>query len=127
MILVDTSVWVDHLRGDDSYSLAELLDQGRVSIHRMVVGELACGNLHKRDQVLHLLAQLPTITEATHGEVMQFIAAHKLMGRGVGYIDMHLLASAALGNGVRLWTRDKRLAGVARELNLGFVGPDRST
>ena len=126
MILVDTSVWVDHLRSGDS-ALVALLDRGHVHIHRMVIGELACGNLRNRDTILRLLGQLPAVTEATHGEVMHFIETRKLMGRGIGYIDTHLLAAASLGIGVRLWTRDRRLAGLAAALGLGFVEPDRST
>ncbi len=122
MILVDTSVWVDHLRGGEAL-LADLLVQGRVCIHRMVMGELACGNLHNRDAILRLLMQLPAATEATHGEVMQFIELHKLMGRGVGYIDVHLLAAAALSSRTRLWTRDRRLAGTAANMDLRFMEP----
>lgn len=120
MVLVDTSVWIDHLRSGDRL-LADLLDQDRVGIHRMVIGELACGNLRNRDMILRLLTHLPGTPEATHGEVLELIEIHRLMGRGIGYIDVQLLAATALGAGVRLWTRDRRLARVAEEMGLGFA------
>lgn len=122
MILVDTSVWVDHLRSGGT-PLAGLLVEGRVCIHRMIIGELACGNLRDRETILRLLSQLPKVAEATHDEVMRFIEIHQLMGRGIGYIDMHLLTAASLDNGVRLWTRDKRLTGVTVDMGLGFPEP----
>ena len=119
MVLVDTSVWVDHLREGD-HRLEALLESGGVFIHPFVVGELACGNLRNRSNVLSLLRQLPEARQATDREVLLFIENKKLMGRGIGYVDAHLLAATALTESARLWTRDKRLRDVAAELGLGF-------
>ena len=119
MILIDTSVWIDHLRaGDDN--LVTLLDSSQVLAHPLVIGELACGNLHKRDDVLRLLNDLPRAPVASHEEVLHFIESNKLMGQGVGYIDTHLLASAALADTALIWTRDQRLQKIARKLKLAF-------
>ena len=118
MILVDTSVWVDHLRKGDR-GLAELLTASSVLMHPFVIGELACGNLRKRDQILVLLKDLPRAAVPTDDEVLFFIERHTLMGRGLGYVDVHLLASVALHGTARLWTRDKRLRAVADSLGLG--------
>jgi predicted nucleic acid-binding protein len=120
MILVDTSVWVDHLRKGDR-GLAELLTASSVLMHRFVIGELACGNLRKRDQILALLKDLPRAAVATDDEVLFFIERHALMGRGLGYVDVHLLSSAALHGTARLWTRDKRLRAAADSLGLGHA------
>ena len=117
MILVDTSVWVDHLRSGVP-ELAGLLEDGEASTHPFVVGELACGNLRNRAEVLELLGNLPELPVATHGEVMEVIEGRALMGRGLGYIDVHLLASALLAPSARLWTLDRRLARVAAELGV---------
>jgi predicted nucleic acid-binding protein len=119
-VLVDTSVWVDHLRhGDDE--LSRLLHSSRVRIHPFVIGELACGNLHHREEVLALLQDLPRLPVASHDEVLFYIGRHQLMGRGIGYIDAHLLASVALAGPARLWTRDKRLALTAESLELAYT------
>ena len=114
MILVDTSVWIDHLRKGDA-ELARTLEAGDVLSHPFVIGELACGNLANRRSILALLGTLPAAQIATDDEVMGFIERRRLMGRGIGYIDVHLLASVALTRGSRLWTRDKRLAAIASE------------
>jgi len=114
--LVDTSVWIDHLRRGNG-RLAELLDKGGVCCHWFVIGELACGTLRKRDELLGLLRALPAAPLADHDEVLGFIVGRKLAGRGLGWIDMHLLASALLAN-CALWTFDKALATVAAELKL---------
>lgn len=119
MILVDTSVWIDHLRQGDA-ALAATLQAGAVGMHPFVVGELACGNLHARAEVLGLLQALPHVSKATESEVLYFIDNHRLMGRGIGYVDAHLLASSRLA-GASLWTRDKRLHAVATELALAHV------
>lgn len=118
MVLVDTSVWISHLREGNS-ELARLLNDGEVICHPYIVGELACGNLGNRPEILSLLQALPKATQAEHEEVMQFIDDNKLMGNGLGYIDVHLLASAAL-TGVPIWTLDKKLEKVSSKLNLGF-------
>ena len=119
MILVDTSVWVEHLRSRNA-TLARELEAGRVLAHPFVIGELACGNLRNRSEVLDLLGRLPSIPTATHGEALHFLERCALMGRGIGFIDVHLLASAALATPARLWTRDRRLAAVATELGLAY-------
>jgi hypothetical protein len=117
MILVDTSVWIDHLRTGDE-RLVELLDNSQVFMHSFVIGELACGNLHRRDEVLSLLNDLPQAPVASQEEVLYFIESKKLMGKGIAYIDAHLLASAALAEAALIWTRDKRLQKVASKLKL---------
>lgn len=117
MILVDTSVWIDHLRRGNA-RLAALLDAGQVRTHPFVIGELACGTLRQRAVVLELLGKLPVTTAATPGEVLAFIDARRLMGRGLGYVDLHLLASAVLDD-VRMWSLDKRLHYVARTIGVG--------
>ena len=116
MILVDTSVWVEHLR-HGLPRLATLLQAGEVLIHPWVIGELACGNLRNRSQVLGLLQGLPAATVASDAEVLLLIEGDRLMGRGIGYIDTHLLASARLSH-CRLWTQDRHLAAVALEQGL---------
>ena len=118
MILVDTSVWIDHFR-EGLPSLVASLNQNSVLIHPFVLGELACGNLKSRQDTLRLLANLPTAPKASDSEVLQFIETHKLMGKGIGLIDAHLLASSALSTDAVLWTHDKRLAQIAKKLKLG--------
>ena len=117
MILVDTSVWIDHLRTKDD-DLTRLLDAGQVLVHPFVVGELALGNLLNRDTVLNALRGLPQAQVATDQEVQHLITETRLFGRGIGYIDAHLLASARLTMGAMLWTRDKRLGAVSVGLGL---------
>lgn len=116
MILADTSVWVDHLRRSDP-ALRAALEANEICIHPMVIGELACGNLRNRTILAHLQL-LPQATVATHDEALTLIEQHKLMGRGVGFVAIHLLASAKLSKAT-LWTRDKRLAAIAAEFGLG--------
>ncbi len=120
MILVDTTVWVNHLRAGDS-RLTGLLDGGRVITHPFVIGEIALGHLKPRGEILRLLANLPTAIGATDGEVLEFIDTHKLFGSGIGYIDAHLLAAVKLSAGAALWTRDKRLHSMAAELGLAMA------
>ncbi|MGH8219500.1 MAG: type II toxin-antitoxin system VapC family toxin [Steroidobacteraceae bacterium] len=115
-MLVDTSVWVDHLRRRNG-ALIDLLDQAQVWTHTFVIGELACGDLAQRAKILGLLAALPHVPIAAHDEVLAFVEAHRLMGRGLGWIDVHLLASARLAR-LPFWTLDKRLAAVATDLRL---------
>ena len=119
MILVDTSVWIDHLRQGDPLLVA-FLETSRVVMHPFVLGEIACGCLAKRAEVLELLAKLPVASTATDTEALHFIECHGLMGRGIGYLDVHLLAATALTGGARLWTRDRRLAAVAADLRLAW-------
>jgi predicted nucleic acid-binding protein len=119
VILVDTSVWVDHLRAVDD-ALAEMLDAGRVLAHPFVTGELALSDLRHRQTVIEALEGLPAANVATHGEVMEFIEGAALFGCGVGYVDVHLLAAVRLTPDARLWTRDRRLAALAAELGVAF-------
>lgn len=111
MVLVDTSVWVSHLR-ETHLGLVELLDDGEVACHPFVIGELACGNLRNRATILSLLEALPMALFVEHDEVLAFIENHDLMGKGLGYIDVHLLASAVLTE-LPLWTFDAKLEKVA--------------
>ena len=122
MILVDTSVWVDHLRRGDARLIA-LLESASVLIHPFIIGEIACGSLADRETVLELLQDLPTAAVADPDEVLVFLDRHRLHGKGLGYVDMHLLASAALTAGIKLWTRDKRLHGVAQTLGCAHEVP----
>ncbi len=119
MILVDTSVWIDHLRAGEE-KLVALLDTSQVLMHPSVLGELACGNLRNREEVLGLLRDLPRVSIATDDEVLFFIERHALMGRGIGYVDVHLLAATMLGGSAQLWTRDKRLRTIADSLALAY-------
>jgi len=118
MLIVDTSVWVSYLKDGDK-KLEELLESGLVMCHPFIIGELACGNMKNREEILSLLQALPMAIEADHEEVMEYVVQNKLMGKGLGYIDMHLLASAML-TGVPLWTLDKRLNRVALSLGIGY-------
>jgi predicted nucleic acid-binding protein len=121
MVLVDTSVWVRHLRQGEPY-LGLLLNNGEVMCHPFVVGELACGNIGNRIEILSLLQTLPLVTEAKHEEVLLFIDQNHLMGKGLGYIDVHLCASAVL-TGVPMWTYDRRL----NEINEGLGARYKTT
>ncbi len=114
MILVDTSVWVEHLRRG-GIGLDTLLIEGQVVCHPFVIGELACGNLKNRVAILGLLQDLPLVSGVEDYEVLHFIEAQHLIGKGLGYIDIHLLLSALLAS-VSLWTLDRRLSGIARKL-----------
>ena len=119
MILVDTSIWIDHLRSGDT-RLADLLDRSQVLTHPFVIGELACGNLRNRDEILRLFNDLPQAPVASPAEALHFIERNRLMAQGVGYIDIHLLAATALAENTMLWTGDKRLKKVASKMKLGF-------
>ena len=115
MILADTSVWIDHLRAGDE-EFAALLNAGQVLIHPFVVGELALGNLHPREVVLHALSNLPSAQIASHAEVMALVERQALHGAGIGYVDAHLLAAVKLTPGAKLWTKDRRLRELAVRL-----------
>ena len=122
MILVDTSVWVEHLRRGLP-RLATLLQEGKVLIHSWVIGELACGNLRNRADVLELLQGLPAAVVASDQEVRLMIEQHQLMGRGIGYVDAQMLASARLSH-CQLWTQDRRLAVLTEERGLAAPEPE---
>jgi len=123
VILLDTSVWVDHLRRSDS-RVVGVLESGQAAAHAFVIGELACGNLKSRVRVIELLQALPQAPLAMDDEVLYFIERHELMGRGIGYVDAHLLAAASI-SGSSLWTRDKRLREVATGLGVAYLEADR--
>ena len=118
MILADTSVWVDHLRAGNR-RLADLLSSGEVCCHPMIAGELACGNMRQRKEIIALLHALPTLDRVTDDEILFFIEKHRLYGKGLGLIDMHLLSSCLLA-GARLWTLDKRLKQASSRIGVGF-------
>lgn len=119
MILVDTSVWVDHLRRGDP-GLVDLLERSLVIMHPFVVGEIACGSLHNREAILELLQDLPAAAVAEGDEILRFIERHVLHGKGIGYVDVHLLASVALTEGAKVWTRDKKLRLVAQMMGCAY-------
>ena len=118
MVLADTSVWIAHLRSGGGL-FSSLLEEGQVASHQFVIGELSCGNIRNRKEILSLIKSLPMADIAEHDEVLDFIESHKLMGTGLGYIDMHLLASARL-SGMEILTYDRRLEQVARHMALSF-------
>jgi len=121
VILVDTSVWAEHV--DHAVdSLAALLDDNNILMHPFVIGELAMGNLQRREPVLRDLLRLPRAIVASHGEVLEMIEQHRLFGRGIGYVDAHLLASARLTPGASLWTFDRRLEAAALQLKIAWIG-----
>jgi len=116
MVLVDTSVWIDFLRqGNDK--LRNLLDEGEVATHPLVIGELHVGNISKRKQFLRLLEELPRISECSHEEVLFLIGNRKLFGKGIGYFDAAILCSAIVSD-TRIWTLDKRLDKLAEALTV---------
>lgn len=119
MILVDASVWIEHFRVGNE-ELSRLLDDHQVLVHPFVVGELACGNLEDRKEILSRLRCLPSVPAATHSEALFFMERNRLAGLGVGYVDVHLLAAVALAPPARLWTRDRRLAAVADGLRCAY-------
>ncbi len=118
MVLVDTSIWVSHFR-EGSPKLKALLEKGEVICHPFIIGELACGNLKNRKEILTLLHALPMASLANHEEVLQFIEERHLMGLGLDYVDVHLLASALLSQSP-LWIKDKKLREAAKKLNILF-------
>lgn len=117
MILADTSVWIDHLRASDS-RLTIALEEADVVMHPFIIGELACGNLRNRNELLSLWINLPFAPTATDAEALKFIDRHRLMGVGLGLVDVHLLASTALSGSMRIWTKDRQLALIATKLGL---------
>ena len=118
MVLVDTSIWINHLR-QGSRNLEKLLMDAEVMCHPFIVGELACGNLKNRNEIVSLLMSLPMAPMIEFDEFLFFIDQHHLMGKGMGFVDVHLLASAQLAR-IPLWTADKRLRSAADQLKLAF-------
>lgn len=120
LVLVDTSVWIEHLRSSSS-TLRGLLRHSLVLTHAMVAGELALGDLAQRETFLHSLTALPQSASAMDEEILAFIERRRLYGRGLVYVDAHLLASTQLTPGAKLWTRDRRLASIASEVGVAFT------
>jgi predicted nucleic acid-binding protein len=118
MVIVDTSIWITHLR-DGSPRLEKLLMDAEVVCHPFIIGELACGNLKSRTQILSLLQSLPVAPIIENEEVLYFIEQKRLMGKGVGLVDVHLLASACLVQ-IPLWTSDRKLRSVATALDIAY-------
>jgi len=119
LVLVDTSIWVSHLAKGRA-ELRALLERAEVLCHPLVIGELACGNIANRSEILSLLQELPQVRVVEHDEVLRFIEARHLSGRGLGYIDAHLLTSSVLTR-APLWTADKRLREAASEVGVAYT------
>ena len=118
MVLVDTSIWINHLRDGDRH-LEKLLFDGDVLCHPHIIGELACGNLKNRKEIIELFQSLPVSPVVEFQEFLYFVEQNNLSGRGIGFVDIQLLASAQLGQ-VLLWTADKRLKAAAAALGLNY-------
>jgi predicted nucleic acid-binding protein len=120
VILVDTSIWIDHFHASEP-SLAAFLRDDQVGCHRAVIEELAFGSIKQRDHVLALLESLQGFPVLTHQEVMALVDGRQLWGRGLSAVDVHLLGSVMLVGGARLWTRDKRLLAACRDGGAAYV------
>jgi predicted nucleic acid-binding protein len=123
MVLVDTNVWINHFRKTDAELVANL-NTGSVVCHPFIIGELACGNLQNRKEILELFQSLPPSPTVESDELLTFIESNSLMGKGLGYVDMHLLASAVLA-GIELWTNDRRLRLVSQDIGISYSWPYR--
>ncbi len=119
MILVDTSVWIDHFRRNNSALQAILLD-GKVACHQLIIGELVCGNFKNRTEIIELLRALPQIPQVSFDEYLYFVEKRNLFGKGIGYVDIHLLASAVMTK-TKIWTLDKRLQNQAVSLSMNYA------
>ena len=119
-VLADTSVWIDHFSSENP-RFVNLLNNREVLIHPMVVGELACGNLRNRSATLEILNELPAIRAIEYGDILDFIEYNRLMGKGIDYVDVHLLASVAMDDSALLWTLDRRLRDAAAELSIAYT------
>ena len=117
-ILVDTSVWIKHLRESDK-NLIQLLEQGLVACHPFIIGELACGGIKNRHEIINLLNDLPSTDILDHYEIMEFIEYRKIMNIDIGYVDVHLLGSALVSE-TPLWTLDKSLKKIANQLSIEY-------
>ncbi|NIP37653.1 MAG: PIN domain-containing protein [Candidatus Dadabacteria bacterium] len=118
MILAHTSVWIDYFRSSNSH-FSDLLENDRIICHELVIGELACGNLKNRKEILRLLNNLRNIEPASFHETLYFIEENKLMGKGLGWVDVSLLASTIINDCI-LWTMDKRLSSAAKKLKVNY-------
>ncbi len=118
MVLVDTSIWISHFRENNPHLNKLLLDES-IACHPLIIGELACGNIKNRKEIITLLQALPPTLLADHDEILEFIERKKLMGIGIGLIDVHLLASSLLTN-LPLWTADRTLRSTAAKFNISY-------
>ncbi|MBU8869796.1 MAG: type II toxin-antitoxin system VapC family toxin [Gemmatimonadales bacterium] len=118
MVLVDTNIWINHFRKSNQ-DLVRNLNQGSVACHPFIIGELAAGNLKNRIEILDLFQSLPATPVVEPDEYLEFVSSRKLMGKGLGFVDIHILASAVL-SGIPLWTGDKRLASSADDLGIAY-------
>ena len=118
-ILVDTSVWISHLRSPEDH-LLKLLRNRKIVIHPFVIGEIACNSIQNRSLVLRQFNRIPKVEELTHDEVMTMLEMYGLTGRGIGYVDLHLIVAALVERNVRIWSRDKRLTRAATEWNIAY-------
>ena len=118
LILVDTSVWIKHLREGDQ-NLTRLLEQGLVASHPFIIGEIACGDIKNRYEIISLINDLPSTDVLDHSDIMEFIENRKIMNKGIGYIDVHLLGSVLVSD-TRIWTFDKALKKMAFQLSVGY-------
>ena len=118
MVLVDTSVWIEYFRKGHPH-LEELLNNTDVAIHPFVIGELACGTIRNRDEILNLLQTLDSSSEISLQELLRFIEMNKLQGKGIGFVDVHILASSLLSD-FKLWTNDKKLHNIARKMGVAY-------
>ena len=118
-VLVDTSVWVEFIRTGNP-QLSELLENGQVLMHDMVIGEIACGSAPSRKERLEAMDRLPKVAMAEHAEILRFIDRYQLFGWGIGYVDNHLLAASILQADCALWSRDKRLCMAAERLGIAY-------
>ena len=117
-ILVDTSVWIKHLREGDQ-NLTQLLEQGSVACHPFIIGEIACGGIKNRNEIINLLNDLPSTEILDHADIMGFIENRKIMNKGIGYIDVYLLGSALVSD-TPIWTFDKALRKIAIQLSIVY-------
>lgn len=120
MILIDTSIWIDHFRAPEKRVIS-ILDDGKLLAHPFIIGEIMLGNMRGRERIADLLGRIPQAIVANADEMLAFISLNRLGGRGIGYVDAHLLAAARLTPDTQLWSRDKRLAATARELGVGYA------
>ncbi len=118
MILVDTNIWINHFRKSDP-ELVTRLNLGSVACHPFIIGELACGNMKNREELLKLFHSLPSVSVVDQDEYLDFVESRNLMGKGLGFVDIHLLASALL-EGIAFWTADRKLAEAAKDLAISF-------
>lgn len=118
MVLVDTSIWIDHLCNNND-QLFELLNDGKVFCHPFIIGELACGNIKNRNEIIAALQALPQSSIIEHDEIMIFIERNQIMGKGLGYIDIAILASSLVTT-IPLWTFDQKLNTIAKKFKINY-------